>query len=694
MILDKRSGSRLLFGFLLSTGLLAAQTQTATAQDVALKTNALYWATTTPNLGLEFRLGQKTTGQVFYGLNPWKQSGGDRSSIRHWLVMPELRHWFCQTWDGAFVGIHALGGEYNAGGVKFPFGVLHTLEDYRYKGWYIGGGITAGYQWPLSKHWSFEANIGVGYIYSPYDKHCVDCEGVLKHGHRNYVGPTKAALSLVYVFTGKQSARNTATYDPQVVTAVLSNPDFADEAREGVAAVGARMINVTDARAEQSGDRMNVSLKMNLDSLRLRSSQQLVYTPIIHTPDSDLRLPEIVINGRDQHVLYRRGVFRNRFSRQAQAVERKNKTAQTVEYLASVPVSGTLDDYELTLEEDVCGCGNVDEMNNYTVYTYVPQPKTFEPRFAFVRPQVEAVKVRHLDKRAYIDFPVDRTELHPDYRRNPEQLDTIINTINALKADPDLAVRNINIHGYASPESPYEHNDMLARGRAKTLTDFVRQQVDLPESVFTVSSTAEDWDGLREYLRGSSLEHRDQILAIANDSITLAPDAREWKIKTTYPEEYRYMLQNWYPALRHSDYHITYTVRPFNVDEAKQKMRTQPQLLSQEEMFLVAQTYETGSRDFNDAMETAVRMFPDNPTANLNAAITRIEDGRLAEAKPYLDKAGDSSDADNARGVYYYLTGDSQQAATYFRRAADAGNEYARLNADDLEKIMSANQKR
>lgn len=46
------------------------------AQTVAIKTNALYWATTTPNIGVELSLNNKHTAQLFYGLNPWKQYGG------------------------------------------------------------------------------------------------------------------------------------------------------------------------------------------------------------------------------------------------------------------------------------------------------------------------------------------------------------------------------------------------------------------------------------------------------------------------------------------------------------------------------------------------------------------------------------------------------------------------------------------
>ena len=173
----------------------------AYGQKIALKTNALYWATTTPNLGIEASLGRKHSVQLFYGLNPWKQSGGDHTSLRHWLLMPEYRYWFCQSFNGWFIGAHLMGGEFNMASVDLPFGVFNELEDHRYEGWYAGGGITAGYQWPLSKHWNIEASLGIGYDYIKYDKfRCGECGERLKSDHTDYFGPTKLALSVLYIF--------------------------------------------------------------------------------------------------------------------------------------------------------------------------------------------------------------------------------------------------------------------------------------------------------------------------------------------------------------------------------------------------------------------------------------------------------------------------------------------------------------
>ena len=172
------------------------------AQQVALKTNFLYDATTTPNLGMELGIGKKHSMQLFYGLNPWEFSGDNGGKyFKHWMVSPEWRYWFCHRFQGSFLGIHALGGEFNAANIELPFGMEKDLRDHRYEGWYAGGGITYGYQWVLSRHWNFEAAFGVGAIYAKFKKfECGDCGRQTGDGDKLYIGPTKAALSLLYMF--------------------------------------------------------------------------------------------------------------------------------------------------------------------------------------------------------------------------------------------------------------------------------------------------------------------------------------------------------------------------------------------------------------------------------------------------------------------------------------------------------------
>ncbi len=170
-----------------------------TYAQVAVKNNLLYDATTTPNIGMEFGVGRKTTAQLTYGLNPWKFS--DTKQIRHWLLMPEFRWWTCSRFNGHFFGIHAMGGEFNAQGTRNYLKIFDDIETKRYEGWYVGGGITYGYQWILGEHWNLEASIGVGYDYIQYKKYdCGECGTYGGQDHTHYIGPTKLTLCFEYLF--------------------------------------------------------------------------------------------------------------------------------------------------------------------------------------------------------------------------------------------------------------------------------------------------------------------------------------------------------------------------------------------------------------------------------------------------------------------------------------------------------------
>lgn len=188
-------------GILLALALAPAG---ALAQKAALKTNLLTDATATVNLGAEFALAPKWTLDLSANYNGWDMK--DNKKWKHWLAQPEARYWFCDKFMGHFIGVHALGGQCNVGGLDMNFKFLGSdfrqLRDHRYEGWYLGAGFAYGYAWALGRHWNMEAELGVGYIYTNYDKYaCEKCgKKVDSDGHHNYFGPTKAALSLVYVF--------------------------------------------------------------------------------------------------------------------------------------------------------------------------------------------------------------------------------------------------------------------------------------------------------------------------------------------------------------------------------------------------------------------------------------------------------------------------------------------------------------
>lgn len=182
----------------LTFSLLIITTIFCQAQDIAVKTNMAYWMTTTPNLGVEFALSKKSTFGIEGGINPFSFS--DNKTFKHWLVQPEYRWWFCEAFNGHFLGIHAHGAQFNVGGWGIPIGRLDVFKDARYEGYLFGGGISYGYQWVLNPRWNFEASIGAGYAHILYDKYpCKNCGTKLDKGSYNYWGITRVELSFIYL---------------------------------------------------------------------------------------------------------------------------------------------------------------------------------------------------------------------------------------------------------------------------------------------------------------------------------------------------------------------------------------------------------------------------------------------------------------------------------------------------------------
>ena len=163
------------------------------SQHVSLKSNLLYWATTTPNMGFEFRLSDHVSLDAWGAYNAWVFNNG--MSLKHYLAQPEVRYWPCQTFEGHFFGVHGHYGHFNMGNIPF----ITAMSDYNYRGELYGGGLTYGYHCILGRHWGLEAFIGAGYARMTYEKYvCYDCSEVVASYKRNYFGPTRAGVSLIF----------------------------------------------------------------------------------------------------------------------------------------------------------------------------------------------------------------------------------------------------------------------------------------------------------------------------------------------------------------------------------------------------------------------------------------------------------------------------------------------------------------
>ena len=189
-----------LFLFFLLMGSSITQVR---AQDWAIKSNVVYDATATINLGVEIGLAPKWTLDISGNLNAWSKD--EQTRWKHWLVQPEARYWFCDRFSRHFIGAHAIGGAFNFGGINNNLSFLGTdfsvLKEKRYQGYAYGGGIAYGFAFMLSEHVNLELEAGFGYMYLDYDIYeCGNCGRRVGEDTHYYIGPTKAAINLVFLF--------------------------------------------------------------------------------------------------------------------------------------------------------------------------------------------------------------------------------------------------------------------------------------------------------------------------------------------------------------------------------------------------------------------------------------------------------------------------------------------------------------
>ncbi|WP_308572917.1 DUF3575 domain-containing protein [uncultured Sanguibacteroides sp.] len=161
----------------------------------AVRTNVLYDAILLPTLGVEWRvnpdLGVKLDGSLAW----W--GGETGKTMKVWLLNPEVR-WYLLGNKRLYAGVSGSYGKYNI--YKYPLGSLLS-KDTGYQGSLWGAGLTVGYQLSLSRGFSVDFNLGLGYTRFDYDSFGMD-EGERVYNERektkNFWGPTQAGINLIW----------------------------------------------------------------------------------------------------------------------------------------------------------------------------------------------------------------------------------------------------------------------------------------------------------------------------------------------------------------------------------------------------------------------------------------------------------------------------------------------------------------
>ena len=454
---------------------------------------------------------------------------------------------------------------------------------------------------------------------------------------------------------------------------------------------GDTQVSVQNFQVTTTDQRTIFTMDFILDQLDVPSNRYRAFTPIIRSRngDQETRLKTLIVSGRRQNIVFERDGIDELYADNCDNIRRMNDAPQTYSYTDAIDREAWHKNADVVVEADLCGCGDKMKNQEYPLATL----KEINPweliELANQEPNPEK-PMRELHGSAYITFVVDRWEMKPDYMDNRRELRKITDTLDIMVADKNITVNTIKIHGWASPESPYNHNHMLATNRAKSLTEWLRKNYNLPATAFApAEATPENWIGLREAIEKmgtDELPHKDDIYndvrnLLLKDSIVVArtADATEAGIKRRFPQEYQYLLKNVYPGLRRSDYEITFNIRQFNtIEECLDIYRTKPHQLSKHELWRVAQTMQPFTDEYNRVMQTSLNFYPDDEAANINLANVAIQQHDLLKAETLLQHAGNGSAAENARAVLCIIRGQYDEATRHLDNAERLGLNVSR----------------
>lgn len=447
---------------------------------------------------------------------------------------------------------------------------------------------------------------------------------------------------------------------------------------------------------------LGVAIELHPENLNIGRDSEEIFIPMIFSAEGGdtLVLDTIRICGRNRWFWHLRngeldnpGVRQSIFRAGQPGVARLESTVELESWMENSEI-------ELLRTKATC-CSRPEHQpgTSRRGMTEIARINTSRPalieEYVFAPPIDDAPVEKNIEGSAFVSFVVNRTELKPDYMVNRREIAKIINSIDAVRNDADAIITGIHIKGFASPEGSYTNNIRLAKGRTETLTQYVRdysrRYFSLADTVFSNSFEPEDWQGLRRYVADSlqlNLSNREEIIAMIDSP--MEPDAKNELIKRTYPGDYKILLQEVYPWLRHSDYKINYRIKIYtDINDLNRLFNTDATRLRPVDFYTIAGQYPEGSVEYVEVMKKAAEVYPNDPMLNLNAASIALSENDLALARRHLVKAGDSPQADFARGIIAAREGNFADAEAYFTIARDGGIEKADVYLENIKKIRN-----
>ena len=238
---------------------------------------------------------------------------------------------------------------------------------------------------------------------------------------------------------------------------------------------------------------------------------------------------------------------------------------------------------------------------------------------------------------ANVKFLINQANLRSNELKN-NSVREFVSMLKRINADREkLAIKNVEVQAYASPEGGFTFNDKLANKRQNVSEGYVKQQLKGTNLQTDIDAhyTAQDWEGFMKLVQASKIQDKDVILRVL--SMYKDPQEREQQIRNM-SEGFRELADGILPELRRSRLIINYQTIGRSDQQIKQQYAADPTKLSLEEL-LYAASLTNDVKAKKAIYKKTTELYDRDYRAYNNLAALALNEGDEHTANSYLNQA-------------------------------------------------------
>lgn len=312
-----------------------------------------------------------------------------------------------------------------------------------------------------------------------------------------------------------------------------------------------------------------------------------------------------------------------------------------------------------------------------TVITPFLVNKDFKVIFA----KDEFKRVNEFSYMAQINFDKGKSIVKPNELKDKDIVDFSA-WLTAAQSNPKIAIKTINVTGYASPEGEEDKNNSLSTERAdagkKASLDLAKKAKNdkAQTEVYNLTGRGEDFEGFKRELQASTMNEDEKNLVIRVLEMQQDPKTREAEMRNM-GKTFTYLDKNIFPKLRRSEITTVYDLTGYSDEELKAVSVATPDSLNLEELLFTA----TLTTDLNEKLRlynVAMKNYSSDYRTHNNVGAVLYMQNKMSEAKTHFEKANslkDNTISKNNLAAIAGASGDRTKSRQLLGQAKGAGSE-------------------